>query len=131
MSTPTTYRATAVRDGRWWSVQIHGLPENYAGFTQGRDLDEARAMAREATALLLDVPEDEIAIDLHVDVADPLLDELAAARRAREEAAIAEQHMLARAARELTEKGISQRDAGRLLGISHQRVAQLAPKRAA
>jgi hypothetical protein len=125
------FRATAVRDRRWWSVRVHGLPENYAGFTPGRDLDEAWAMAREATALLLDVPESEVDLDLHVEAADPLLDELAAARQAREAAAAAEQRTRARAARELTEKGISQRDAGRLLGISHQRVAQLASRRAA
>lgn len=126
----TTYIATATPDDRWWSVEIHGLPPNMVGVTQGRNLDDAKAMAREVVSLLLEVPEDDVDIDLRVAGAEELLDELAAARAAKEAAARAEQETLARVARDLTSRGITQRDAAQLLGLSPQRVAQLAPRRA-
>ncbi|PSR63982.1 MULTISPECIES: type II toxin-antitoxin system HicB family antitoxin [Nocardia] len=125
----TTYNATATRDGRWWAVEIEGLPPNMVGVTQGRDLEEAKSMAREVVALLLDVPEDEIDIDLRVAGTEGLLDELAQARAAKEAAARAEQETLAKVAQNLTGQGITQRDAAQLLGLSPQRVAQLAPRR--
>jgi hypothetical protein len=74
---PTVYRATATRDGRWWAVEIHGFPPNYAAVTQGRDLAEAASNARKATSLLLNVPADEIEIDLHVNEADEVIAEVA------------------------------------------------------
>jgi predicted RNase H-like HicB family nuclease len=126
----STYRAAATRDGRWWAVEIEGLPPNMVGVTQGRDLAEAEAMATEVVALLLDVPEDDIEIDLRVAGAEELLDDLAQARTDKEAAARAEQETLARVARDLTARGLTQRDAARLLGLSPQRVAQLAPRRA-
>jgi hypothetical protein len=51
-----TYQAVAVRDGRWWAVEIRGLPPNHVGVTQGRTWAEAEEMARDAIAMLLDVP---------------------------------------------------------------------------
>ncbi|MQY17764.1 type II toxin-antitoxin system HicB family antitoxin [Nocardia macrotermitis] len=126
----TTYVATATRDGRWWAVEIDGLPPGMVGVTQGRDLDDAKAMAREVVALLLDVVEDEIDIELRVTGAQKLLDELATARAAKEAAARAEQETLTRVARDLTARGLTQRDTAQLLGLSPQRVAQLAPRRA-
>lgn len=61
-----TYAATATRDGPWWAVEIDGLPPGMVGATQGRDLDDSEAMAREVVALLLELPEDDIHIDLRV-----------------------------------------------------------------
>jgi predicted RNase H-like HicB family nuclease len=122
---PTVYRATATRDGRWWAVEIHGFPPNYAAVTQGRDLAEAEANARKATALLLDVRASEVEIDLHVNEADELIAEVERARTRRAEAAREEQATLVRAARRLVEQGMTQRDAARLLGLSFQRVHQL------
>jgi predicted RNase H-like HicB family nuclease len=122
---PTVYRATATRDGRWWAVEIHGFPPNYAAVTQGRDLAEAETNARKATALLLDVPESAVEIDLHVNEADDVVAEVERARVRRKEAAREEQAILVRAARVLIEQGMTQRDAARLLGLSFQRVHQL------
>ena len=123
--TPTVYRATASRDGRWWAVEIHGFPPNYAAVTQGRDLAEAETNARKATALLLDVRESEVEIDLHVNEADELIAEVERARALRAEAAREEQATLVRAARRLVEQGMTQRDAARLLGLSFRRLRQL------
>ncbi|RZU48731.1 hypothetical protein EV385_0452 [Krasilnikovia cinnamomea] len=60
------YRATATRDGHWWAVEIHGLPPNMIAHTQGRDLADAAAMARDAVATLFDVDIDDVTIDLAV-----------------------------------------------------------------
>jgi predicted XRE-type DNA-binding protein len=54
-----------------------------------------------------------------------VLNDVASARQAREEASVSEQATLARAARALVSQGMSQRDAAMLLHISHQRVSQL------
>lgn len=122
---PTTYRATATRSGKWWAVEVHDLPPHHFGFTQGRDLEDAEFMAQDAVALMLDVPKSEVVIDLHVNEADEVIAEVERARARRKEAAVAEQATLVRAARTLVGRGMTQRDAGRLLGISFQRVHQL------
>jgi predicted RNase H-like HicB family nuclease len=122
---PTTYRATATRDGRWWAVELHDLPPNHFGFTQGRDLEDAQRMARDAVATLLNTPIAEIEIDLHVNEADEVVAEVERARARRKEAAREEQAVLVRAARKLVDQGLTQRDAARLLGLSFQRVHQL------
>jgi predicted RNase H-like HicB family nuclease len=122
---PTTYRATATRSGKWWSVEVHDLPPHYFGFTQGRDLADAHHMARDAIATLLDVPISDIEVDLRVNEADELIAEVERARARRREAAREEQATLVRAARQLVKQGMTQRDAARLLGLSFQRVHQL------
>src|SRR6478735_5217354 len=116
------YTATAIRDGRWWAVSVPALRGVH---TQGRDLGDAQKMAREAAALWLGIDESEVEIELHVEGADDALDEVAAAREAKEQAAAVEQATLANAAAKLVSLGMSQRDAARLLGLSHQRVSQL------
>lgn len=122
---PTTYRATATRSGKWWSVEVHDLPPNHFGFTQGRDLADAEFMAQDAIALMLNIPKSEIVVDLHVNEADELIAEVDRARARRKEAAQEEQATLVRAARQLVGRGMTQRDAARLLGLSFQRVHQL------
>ena len=82
-------------------------------------------MAQDAIATLLDVPEAEVVIDLHVNEADELIAEVERARARRKEAAQEEQATLVRAARQLVGRGMTQRDAARLLGLSFQRVHQL------
>lgn len=49
-----TYTAVVgPRDGEWFPVEV---PEVRGVFTQGRNLVEAEKMAREAIAMMLDVP---------------------------------------------------------------------------
>lgn len=124
----TTYKATAVRAGKWWAVEVEDVP---GAHTQGRNLKEAAEMAREAVALLLDVPEDEIAIDLNPELPPETtvaLQDFHTRRTNREEAEEAERTAQEAAARALIQAGLSVRDAGTVLGTSHQRVAQLAPR---
>jgi len=58
MSTTTTYTATAVREGRWWNIQV---PE-VGGHTQARRLADIETMARELIAVTLDVPLSAVAV---------------------------------------------------------------------
>ncbi len=124
----TTYQATARRSGTWWAVEVPQVP---GAHTQGRNLKEAEQMAREAVALLLDVEEDQVLIDLRPELPQATTEILAdfqARRVAREDAESAERTAQEAAARALKEAGLSVRDAGAVLGLSHQRIAQLAPE---
>ncbi len=116
----------------WWVAQVKEAP---AAITQGRTISEARRRIREALALVLDDDVKAAKAKLVDDVKLP-----ANARRALARAKIARQRLEVDGARaqesteaaikQLVKKvGLSVRDAGELLGISHQRVQQLAYER--
>ncbi|MCZ7460501.1 type II toxin-antitoxin system HicB family antitoxin [Streptomyces sp. WMMC940] len=122
----TGYRARLRRIGRWWAVDIPEL----AIHTQCRTLDEAEDMAREAIAGVVGTPPDAVAVDLVVPEFAPLLHTVTEARRRRAAADSAERQALSDAVRTLVEDlRMSQGDACRLLGMSHQTVARLSPAR--
>lgn len=113
----------------WWVAQVKETP---AAITQGRTIAEARRRIREALALALD---DEAAAKRAKLIDDVRLP--ADARRALEQARAARarlateskkaQESTAKAVRALLEgMHLSVRDAGELIGISPQRVHQLA-----
>ncbi len=125
MSRAKRYVAVYERDPESdaWLVRIKGNPGCQ---TYGRSLHQAAERIREALAAWLDSEPDVLAI------VDQLPAELqaTAARVARsraqaERAGTAAKEATAEAVRELTEMGLSRRDAAELLGISHQRVQQL------
>ncbi|MEW2441555.1 type II toxin-antitoxin system HicB family antitoxin [Micromonospora marina] len=120
------YTAKCVRSGDWWAITV---PEIKGVFSQARRLNQVEAMAREAIALLLDVDPQSFDVDVRPD----LPQEVTRARKARSALRKAEEtaeEATVTAARALLEKGYTVRDAGALLGISPQRVSQLAPKKA-
>lgn len=120
----TTFHARAERSGKYWAVRIAELDS----WTQARHLREIDTVARDLIALELEVPADSF--DLAVEVITPpdaaghlarsaeLADQADAARAA----AAAE---VRAAARSMHDQGMSLRDVGALLGMSHQRVHQL------
>jgi len=121
----TTYRFTAERSHQWWAIIS---PDVTGAATQARRLDQAEPMAREVISLLLEVPEDDIDIDLEVILDDDGQAALAMATEARhaaEQAATAAQQAAQTAARTLHDQGMPLRDVGRIMGVSHQRVHQL------
>ncbi|MEV8548045.1 type II toxin-antitoxin system HicB family antitoxin [Streptomyces sp. NPDC051572] len=128
VNTPT-FHAVARQDGAYWAVHITDLPDGCVGVTQGRTWIEARRMASDVVSALLDVPEESFKVELRPE--DPELADLVnEAEKTREEADKAAKkaaEALATAARILTEK-VTVRDAGAILGVSHQYVAKLAPK---
>jgi predicted RNase H-like HicB family nuclease len=104
------------------------VPELPGCHTQGRTLARARGRIREAIALWLDVDETELTVADDVRLPEPARQAVATARQARQHAQQAREAALGatrKAARVLVHGGLSTRDAAELLGISHQRVAQL------
>ncbi len=125
----TSYTVRYERDETgWWVAQVKEAP---AAITQGRTIAEARRRIREALALALD---DDAAARAKLidDVRLP-----AEARRALKQARAARERLAteSKKAQESTAKAVrtllksmhlSVRDAGDLIGISPQRVHQLA-----
>jgi len=120
------YTATAERGEGWWAIRVVELP---GVFSQARRLDRIEAMARDAIALLLDIPSDSFDVTVREVLSDEAGRVVAAAIQARAEA-LERQELASATSREavrtLTRLGLPQRDIGRLLGLSHQRVGQLA-----
>ena len=122
-----TYGVTAVRSGRWWAIEVPELPGVHS---QARRLDQVDAMAREAIALNLNVPEDSFDLAAQTDLAslgqlqasiEAALDARAAAAVAQDSASAAMRHAVA----EIRSSGYTSRDAGMLLGVSNQRISQI------
>ena len=125
MSPKKTYTAIYERDPDVdaWNVYIDGVQGCQ---TYGRSLRQAQTRIREALALWLDREAEGLSIRdrLPKDLAD-LARQAQQAKAEAERAGTKAQEQAARAAKALTERGLSRRDAAELLGISHQRVQQL------
>jgi predicted RNase H-like HicB family nuclease len=108
-------------DGRFWLVNVVGEP---GAHTFGRSLTEAKRHAIEVVALWFELEPDQFEIDWDLrlgDIARPVKEAKAAIAHAEEDRSRRDQ-----AVRTLTEAGVSYRDVAELLGLSHQRVAQIA-----
>ncbi|BAX91059.1 hypothetical protein [Mycobacterium shigaense] len=119
-----TYHAVASRDGRYWLVHIVELDQ----YTQARTLSEVEPMARSLISLLLEVPDDSFQIELQNELSDSVRHYLELARKYADEASwyqteAAQQRRFA--AREMRAEGMTVRDIGAALGVSHQRAQQL------
>jgi len=119
----TTYTATAAREGRWWVITVEGI-----GVTQSRTLRDAPATARSLVAVMLDVDEGTVAVEVTPELDGTVADQVRSARdrvaaleREQAETAAASRA----AARALVDRGISGADAATILGVSAQRVSQL------
>ncbi len=108
-------------DATAWLVNVAGTP---GAHTFGRSLAEAKRHAVEVVALWFEIESEDFEIDWDVKLG-PLA---APVRQARAAMAHAEADHRRRdeAVRALTEQGLSYRDIADLLGLSHQRVAQIA-----
>jgi hypothetical protein len=98
-------------------------------YTQARTLDGVETMVRDAIAMLLQVDPQSMTIEVRCEPpAEARADvEAALARRAdAERAQAAASDAMRRAVASLGKVGLTNRDAGRLLEVSHQRVAQIA-----
>jgi predicted RNase H-like HicB family nuclease len=119
------YTAEAERSGGWWSITVAELP---GVFSQARRLDQVEYMAREAISLLLEVPSDSFDVDVVENLDPPTQEAMADIIAAREAVATLKRSTTTKTrdfVQSLHESGYPQRDIGRLMGISHQRVAQL------
>jgi predicted RNase H-like HicB family nuclease len=121
-----TYRVVAERSGKWWAAHV---PEVQGVHTQARRLEQIEAEAREAIALMLDVEPQNIAVVVEPKLPDDvgaLVRAVFAAHVAAESAQLKEREAAHEAARALVvDLGLPQRDAGKILGVTHQRVQQI------
>jgi predicted RNase H-like HicB family nuclease len=126
----TTYSVRAERDGKWWALSVAGLP---GALSQVRRLDQAEAMAREVISLVVDDPEDSFEVQIVPDLvesAKAAMDELDQAKASLAVATARVTALQQRLACTLVEgQGLTVRDAGVLMGVSFQRVAQLTAAR--
>ncbi len=120
-----TYNIEIERDeaGYW----IATVPEVPGVVTQAKRLEKIVDRAREAIAVLLDKPETSFDVSPHVRLLDDV--PIADAVKAREHADAAQAEATEKGSyvveRLVHEKALTVRDAGQLLGISHQRVQQI------
>lgn len=120
-----TYNATATREGRWWVVEVPDI-----GTTQGRTTREAERMAADLVSVMLDMPVETVSVKVDFRLGGELADEVRNAKQAQSDAEKAQQQAAERsrkAVRRVLAAGLSKQDAARVLGISAQRVSQLAP----
>lgn len=122
----SSYNVTYMRDeSGWWVATVNGVKGCH---TQGRTINEAERRIREALGLFV---EDADAAELarNVKLPDNVKKVVGLHRRYTkrfEEVKEKSKDATARAVKVLTgEFGLSVRDAGELLGLSHQRVQQI------
>ena len=120
-----SYGVTARREGRWWELRVPDLDL----VTQSRRLARAEATARDLIATWLDV--DPRSFDVQVlpavgdDGLDRLISDAVDARAAAERESGRAKALTDEVVNRLVARGVPMRDIGEMLGISHQRVAQL------
>lgn len=117
--------AVAQRSGSWWAVEV---PEVPGLFTQAKRLDQVSAMVKDAASSLTGKTEDsfQVIVSVHLggkleEAVDAALD--AANRLAEFQAKAATTSRVA--ARCLADDGLTVREIGEVLGVSHQRAHQL------
>ena len=124
MTQTFTVEATYTDTG-WWVLEA--MPPGCV--SQVRRLDQVEDDMREPIAFLADIPEDEVRIEVKTILPAELEAEVKAtvdAYHAKEEAAAQARECSRSAVKALAAQGLTRRDIGTLLGITHQRVSQLA-----
>jgi hypothetical protein len=119
------YHVTATRSGRWWALQCQEVP---GALSQVVRLDQAEEYMREAIAFVAQVPAEEVQIEVLPEVPTEFTKLLHESEVARTEARRANAEAASRsraAAKVLSDAGLPLRDIGTIMGISHQRAAQL------
>lgn len=124
------YEVTAQRTEGWWSLEVTaGLPSDMAARGECRRLSAATGQARSLISDLLQIDQKNIQVKLLTKLEEPLNAKIAHYTESCS-AEIAAQTIASRARRDaagaLLASGLTMRDAGEILGISHQRVKQLA-----
>lgn len=122
-----TYQVRVSRENQWWVAEVDGMP---AAATETRRLADLDAEVRDLLAGLLEV--DEESLTIHYDFSQAFGTTAAEAWEQfvteRDELYRRQQqleHDRSAIVRTLRDHGVSTRDVGKLVGLSHQRVSQL------
>lgn len=124
MAQVKTYHAEVTRDGKFWLIRIPEVGRS----TQAIRFKDVAAVASELIEIMTGLGDQDYDLHLNVKLPTTVLDHRARAEVLRDEAKrkYAEAASESRAAvQELIALGLSQREAGEVLGISFQRVNQL------
>lgn len=120
-----TYHADVTRDGKFWLIRVAEIDRS----TQALRYRDVTPMANDLIGIMEGVGEDEYDLHLTVHLPSSVQDHQARAEVLRAEAQRKQAEAAAEnraAVQELLAMGLSQREAGDLLGVSFQRVNQLA-----
>jgi len=113
---------TIEREGKYWLVFIDGT----TGLTQARRYEEVTAMAREYVALVENVPVQDVVIGaISVKGASEELAQAIADRQTASALEISATRKIREVAQRLRADSVPLTEIGQILGVSHQRVAQL------
>ncbi|RFA10565.1 hypothetical protein B7R54_16140 [Subtercola boreus] len=120
------FTVVAAREGRWWIITVPELD----AVTQARHAREIEDMATGLISALLDIEEESISVAVTLELPERVAAVWGEASALHDRALADERRSSAlrrQVVRELlTSSGLSQRDTARLLGLSSQRVQQLA-----
>jgi len=113
---------TIEREGKYWLVFIDGS----AGLTQARRFSEIQTMAREYVSLVEGTQVENVTIDtITVRGVSEALAQAAADRQMASALEAAAAQRIRAVARKLRSESVPLSDIGQILGVSHQRAAQL------
>lgn len=118
--------ARAVRSGTWWAIEV---PEVPGVFTQAKRLDQVAGVVADAVATMTGADAAAVEVQLVPAMRPEVqhdVDEAIRLRREAEEARASATEQLARVVDDVLREGLTVRDAALLLGISPQRVSQVA-----
>jgi predicted RNase H-like HicB family nuclease len=121
-----TYTVHAVRSQGWWGLTV---PEVPGVVSQVRSLARAEEYVREAIAFVAGVAADNFAVDVVPQLPGTLADEVAQARSATvaaEQAQAVASSLTRDVVTKLAAAGYNGRETAVILGVSKQRVSQLA-----
>lgn len=121
-----SFEATVTREGRWWMIAVPALD----AVTQALSLTDVQLMATDVVAALLDVDPDDVTVSLTYELPAAVASrwrEAEALRAQAEETGERAAALRRDAVRTLlAETHMSQTEAGVVLGLSKQRIQQLA-----
>jgi predicted RNase H-like HicB family nuclease len=129
MSKRHTYAVEVEREPGWWIIRV---PELDDLTTQARRLTAVERNAREAIAVWLDVDIDAVEVNPVIHPPEDVVADLRRSKAILDEAVAKQREGAALAGvaihRLIDDLGLTLREAGDVVGLSHQRVAQLAGK---
>lgn len=119
-----TYHTEVTRDGKFWLIRVAEIGRS----TQALRYKDVPIMAGELIEIMEGPGSEDYELDIRVHFPSTVQDHLARAEVLRVEAGRKQAEAAAEsraAVRELLAEGLSQREAGAVLGLSFQRVSQL------